>query len=119
MVNHNANEFVLKEGGGLLATTLNSSLTGFHAHQILIDDPIKVADMNSKAQRDRVNQNFKESILSRLHDNSSNITILMQRLGDEDLCGFLLDPKNYANTEIIDSWEIIKLQALNRINNTI
>lgn len=110
----NANEFVLKEGGGLLATTLNSALTGFHAHQILIDDPIKVADMNSKAQRDRVNQNFKESILSRLHDNTSNITILMQRLGDEDLCGFLLDPKNYTNKEIIDSWEIIKLQALNK-----
>ena len=77
----NANEFVFKEGGGLFVTTLKSALTGFHAHQIIIDDPIKVSEMNSPAARKLVNQNFKESVLSRLQDNKSNITILMQRLG--------------------------------------
>lgn len=109
----NANEFVLREGGGLFVTTLKSSLTGFHAHQIFIDDPIKVIDMNSKTERTRVNQNFKESVLSRLQDNQSNITILMQRLGDEDLCGFLTN-EQYFSKEIIQSWRIEKLSALNK-----
>ena len=112
-IQDNASEFMLKEGGGLFCTTLKASLTGFHAHQILIDDPIKVADMSSRAERNRVNQTFKESVLSRLQDRQSNITILMQRLGDEDLCGFLLDPKNFPQ-EAIDAWQVVKLQALNK-----
>ena len=107
----NVSEFVLKDGGGLFCTTLKASLTGFHAHQILIDDPIKVADMSSRAERNRVNQAFKESVLSRLQDRNSNITILMQRLGDEDLCGFLLDPKHFPQ-EMIDKWQVVKLKAL-------
>ena len=113
----NANEFVLKEGGGLFVTTLKSAITGFHAHQILIDDPIKVSAMNSKAERNLVNQNFKESVLSRLQDNKSNITILMQRLGDEDLCGFLLDKKNFES-HIIDEWKQISLKAINKERET-
>lgn len=108
----NANEFILKEGGGLFVTTLKSALTGFHAHQILIDDPIKVSEMNSKAERDKVNQNFKESVLSRLQDNQSNITILMQRLGNDDLCGFLLNEKHFTQ-ETISQWQQVSLKAIN------
>lgn len=109
----NSSEFVLKEGGGLFVTTLKSAITGFHAHSILIDDPIKVSDMSSKVERERVNHNFKESVLSRLQDNFSNITILMQRLGYEDLCGFLLDERNF-DTSIIKQWHQISLEALNK-----
>lgn len=109
----NSSEFVLKEGGGLFVTTLKSAITGFHAHSILIDDPIKVSDMNSKVERQRVNTNFKESVLSRLQDNYSNITILMQRLGYEDLCGYLLDEKHF-DERIISQWQQISLEALNK-----
>lgn len=109
----NSSEFVLKEGGGLFVTTLKSAITGFHAHSILIDDPIKVSDMSSKVERERVNHNFKESVLSRLQDNFSNITILMQRLGYEDLCGFLLDERNF-DASIIKQWHQISLEALNK-----
>lgn len=109
----NANQFILKEGGGLFVTTLKSAITGFHAHSILIDDPIKVSDMNSKTARNLVNQNFKESVLSRLQDNNSSIVILMQRLGYEDLCGYLLDEKNFDEA-IIKQWQVIKLEALNK-----
>ncbi len=113
----NANEFILKEGGGLFVTTLKSALTGFHAHQILIDDPIKVSAMNSKAERNLVNQNFKESVMSRLQDNKSNITILMQRLGDEDLCGFLLNEKHF-DKQVINQWKQIRLKAINEKEET-
>lgn len=108
----NSTEFQFKEGGGLFVTTLKSSITGFHAHQILVDDPIKVVNMRSKTERDLVNQNFKESVLSRLQDRQANITILMQKLGDEDLCGFLLNER-YFEKDVINEWQVIKLQAIN------
>ncbi|MBS4276043.1 terminase large subunit domain-containing protein [Campylobacter vulpis] len=109
----NSKEFVLSEGGGLFVTTLKSAITGFHADQILIDDPIKVSAMSSKAERKLVNENFKESVLTRLQNTNSNITILMQRLGYEDLCGFLLDKRNFEEN-IINEWKILKLEALNK-----
>ncbi|MDA3967362.1 hypothetical protein [Helicobacter sp. WB40] len=108
----NSQEFIFKEGGGCFFTTLKSAITGFHAHCILIDDPIKVSEMNSKAARDMVNNNFQGSVLSRLKDNESSIVILMQRLGDEDLCGYLLNERNVSKS-IIESWRILKLQAIN------
>ncbi|WP_233706304.1 hypothetical protein [Helicobacter felis] len=108
----NAQEFVLREGGGLFVTTLKSALTGFHAHQILIDDPIKVSEMGSKSATKAVNANFKESVLSRLQDNQSNITILMQRLGQNDLCAFLLNEREFERAQI-ESWRVVKLKALN------
>lgn len=107
----NSAEFVLKEGGGLFVTTLKSAITGFHADSIFIDDPIKVSGMSSRLEREAVQQNFKESVLSRLQNTQSNITILMQRLGDDDLCGFLLNEKHFAR-EIIDKWQVFSLKAL-------
>ena len=113
----NVQEFVLREGGGLFVTTLKSALTGFHAHQILIDDPIKVSEMNSRAARNLVNQNFKESVLSRLQDNKSNITILMQRLGVDDLCGFLLNEREF-DKDIINQWKQVSLKAIEKKDMT-
>ncbi|GAA9453795.1 hypothetical protein HpUBN11_10340 [Helicobacter pylori] len=109
---NNAREFILREGGGLFVTTLKSALTGFHADQILIDDPIKVSGMNSKKEVSLVNYNFKESVISRLQNTKSNITILMQRLGINDLCGFLQNQREF-NEETIRKWKIIQLKALN------
>ncbi len=109
---NNSREFILRDGGGLFVTTLKSALTGFHANQILIDDPIKVSDMSSKKEVNNVNMNFKESVISRLQDTRSNITILMQRLGSNDLCGFLQSEREF-DTETIQKWKIIQLKALN------
>ncbi len=108
----NSQEFILKQGGGCFFTTLKSAITGFHAHSILIDDPIKVSEMNSRSARDAVNNNFTGSVLSRLKDMNSSIIILMQRLGDEDLCGYLLNPRNFSE-DVIKEWKILKLQAIN------
>lgn len=107
----NSAEFVLREGGGLFVTTLKSAITGFHADSIFIDDPIKVSGMSSRLEREAVKQNFKESVLSRLQNTQSNITILMQRLGDEDLCGFLLDERHFEK-DIIAQWKVFSLKAL-------
>ncbi|TPH95675.1 hypothetical protein FIM42_04460 [Helicobacter pylori] len=114
---NNAREFILREGGGLFVTTLKSALTGFHSNQILIDDPIKVSGMNSKKEVSLVNHNFKESVISRLQDTNSNITILMQRLGSNDLCGFLQSEREF-DEETIRKWKIIQLKALNENQET-
>lgn len=116
-IQDNSNEFIFKEGGGCFFTTLKSAITGFHAHCILIDDPIKVSEMNSRVARDCVNANFQGSVVSRLKDNQSSIVILMQRLGDEDLCGFLTNPK-YQKQSFINQWKILRLQALNKEKET-
>ena len=109
----NSSEFILKQGGGLFVTTLKGAITGFHADSILIDDPIKVENMKSKKEREFVNQAFKDSVLTRLQDTNSNITILMQRLGDDDLCGFLLNERHFSK-EIISQWKVLKMEALNK-----
>ncbi|WQT48273.1 hypothetical protein KVC52_03320 [Helicobacter pylori] len=116
-LNNTSRGFVLREGGGLFVTTLKSALTGFHADQILIDDPIKVSDMKSKREVNNVNFNFKESVISRLHNTKSNITILMQRLGSNDLCGFLQSEREF-DKETIKKWKIIQLKALNENQET-
>lgn len=113
----NSSDFILQGGGGCFFTTLKSAITGFHAHTILIDDPIKVSEMHSKSARDSVNLNFSGSVLSRLKDNDSSVIILMQRLGDEDLCGYLLNPKNFE-ARVREAWNILKLQAINTEQET-
>lgn len=105
-------EIILDQGGGVFVTTTRGAITGFHAHQILIDDPIKASDMFSRVERDKVNENLR-MIVTRLQDTNSSIVVLMQRLGEEDLCGFLLDEKEFER-EIIDEWTHIKLQAINK-----
>lgn len=112
-IQENSSEFILRQGGGLFVTTLKAALTGFHADSILIDDPIKVENMKSKKEREFVNQAFKDSVLTRLQDTKSNITILMQRLGDDDLCGFLLNERHFSR-EIIEKWKHLKIEALNK-----
>lgn len=112
-IQDNTNEFILKEGGGCFFTTLKSAITGFHANCIIVDDPIKVSDMNSRSAREAVNKNFSGSVLSRLKDEESSVIIIMQRLGDDDLCGYLLNPK--IQDEIsINQWYKIQLKALNK-----
>ncbi|PAF51978.1 hypothetical protein [Helicobacter sp. 13S00477-4] len=114
-IQDNTKEWVLKSGGGLFSTTLKSPITGFHAHTILVDDPIKASDISSRAERRRVIDNFRESILSRLledEESKATIIIMMQRLSEEDLCGYLLNPKNFKGIEQ-SQWKVVSLKALN------
>ncbi|GAA9671619.1 phage terminase large subunit [Helicobacter pylori] len=111
-LNNTSRGFVLRQGGGLFVTTLKSALTGFHADQILIDDPIKVSDMKSRKEVNNVNFNFKESVISRLQNTDANITILMQRLGVNDLVGFLQNEREF-DEKSIKQWNTIKLKAIN------
>lgn len=104
-----ASHWRLPQGGGLYATTIGGAVTGFHAHTIIIDDPMKASEATSQAVRKKVSNYFSGSLLSRLDetaDKKASIVIIMQRLHKDDLCGELL--KEHGN-----QWLHIGLEALN------
>lgn len=74
---------------------------------ILIDDPIKPEDAESDLIRDRINTRFESTIRNRVNSRNTPIIIIMQRLHEEDLCGFLLDKEP-------DEWTVLSLPAIHK-----
>lgn len=91
-----------EEGGGLYATSAGGPITGFGAGilddaddglfygAIVIDDPIKVDDAYSEKIRTHVNNRLNTTIKSRRNSRRTPIVIIMQRLHDEDMAGFVI-----------------------------
>lgn len=85
--------------GGLLAKPAGGPITGFRAGRmdksrftggLLIDDPLKPDDAFSKTYREQINRNFNTTLRNRLAHPGVPIIVIMQRLHQDDLCGFLL-----------------------------
>lgn len=93
--------------GGMYSTTIGGAITGFHANVIIIDDPMKAIEANSKPSREFVRMYYESSVLSRLkkNDKSAAIIIIMQRLHEDDLVGYLLENES-------EEWEHINLTAI-------
>lgn len=87
-----------EQGGGVYATSAGGQVTGFRAGlmekgftgALIIDDPVKPADALSDTIRDGVNNNFNETIKSRLAIETIPIILIMQRIHYKDLSGYLL-----------------------------
>ena len=88
--------------GGFYAVPSAGQVTGFHAGRkiddnnfygaILQDDPLKPEDARSDIERDKINRRFNETLMSRLaNPNKTPIVLIMQRLHQKDLTGYLLD----------------------------
>lgn len=98
-----------QEGGGLYATAAGGAITGFGAGvteqpddgkfygAIIIDDPHKVEDAQSKLERDKVNGRLNSTIKSRRNSRKTPIIIIMQRLHEEDMSGYVLAGKMGEN----------------------
>ena len=90
-IKNTESEIVTTQGGFRLATSVEGALTGRGADIIIIDDPLKPSDASSQAKRERVNEWYKTTLLSRLDDKQKGVIIIvMQRLHDDDPCGFIL-----------------------------
>jgi predicted phage terminase large subunit-like protein len=65
---------------------------------IVIDDPIKPDDARSDLIRNKVNQKFETTIRNRVNSRKTPIVIIMQRLDEDDLCGYLerLEPEEWT-----------------------
>lgn len=106
-------------GGGMYATAAGGAITGFGAGvdgaegftgAILIDDPLKPDDAFSELERNKVNNRYNNTIRSRTNTDSTPIIVIMQRLHEDDLSGFLL------NGGSGEKWEHLCLPALNEFN---
>jgi predicted phage terminase large subunit-like protein len=72
---------------------------------IVIDDPIKPEDADSDIVRERINLRFENTIRNRTNSRNTPIIIIMQRLHEHDLCGYL--------TEIEpDEWRVLSLPVI-------
>jgi len=107
------------QGGGVYATSAGGAITGFGAGvpnstefsgAIIIDDPIKPTDAESDRARLVINERYNNTIRSRVNDRSTPIILIMQRVHEEDLSGFLL---NGGSGEV---WEHLNLPALDENN---
>lgn len=88
--------------GGLLATGINSGVTGFGADLLIIDDPVKDAqEADSKAHRRRVITEYRSTLATRVHPGGSTL-LVMTRWHTADLAGELLDtePDIWTHTNI-------------------
>lgn len=108
----NSKKWYTKEGGGVYAVSSFGQVTGFGAGLVdeeekdidefmsyidtegfggalIFDDPLKPDDALSPLLRNKVNQKFDTTIRNRVNSRNTPIIIIMQRLHEEDLCGFL------------------------------
>lgn len=68
-----------------------TGLTGSRGDRVLIDDPLSVDGANSDADRESVNNTFRESVPTRLNNpDRSAIIVVMQRLHEDDVSGLIM-----------------------------
>ena len=85
-------EAVTTRGGGRVALSVGGSITGRGADFIVIDDPLKAEDSASETERAKVIKWYDGTLSTRLNDKEQGVIILvMQRLHQEDLAGFVLE----------------------------
>ena len=72
---------------------------------ILIDDPMKPEDADSDVVRERINLRFENTIRNRTNSRNTPIIIIMQRLHEHDLCGYLMEVEP-------EEWTVLSLPAI-------
>lgn len=114
--------WVTTENGEVYSAASGGQVTGFGAGLdgqgckgglILIDDPLKPDDARHDNARNEVNNRFINTIKSRRNDINVPIVIIMQRIHEEDLSGFLLDGGDG------EDWHQIKIPVWDENNEVI
>src|SRR5699024_11114066 len=82
-------------GGERYATSVTVSLTGLHAHLLIVDDPLNPIESTSEVERKKANDFINITLSTRKVNKSITPTILvMQRLHQEDPTGVWLSKKD-------------------------
>ena len=103
-----AADFVTCANGGRMATSVGGALTGRGGEFLIIDDPIKPDQAISDVPRKGVNEWYSNTLVSRQNDKATGcIIIVMQRLHQEDLVGYVLEQ---------EKWDVLSLPALAQEN---
>lgn len=126
----NSKKWYTAQGGGLYAVSSSGQVTGFGAGLVdkleeekdldefmpyvtglgfggalIIDDPIKPDDALSDIIRNKVNNKFDTTLRNRVNSRNTPIIIIMQRLHEQDLCGFLMNKEP-------GEWTVISLPCI-------
>jgi len=81
-------------GGNRYSTSVGGTVTGFHAHIIITDDPLNPHQAASDIELDSTNAWFEHTLPSRRIQKSVTPTILIQqRLHQNDPTGFIMNKK--------------------------
>jgi predicted phage terminase large subunit-like protein len=100
------NKFMLSQRGFRFATSVGGVTTGEGGDILIVDDPHNALDVNSPKKRQRAIDLFQQSFMSRLDSRKSGaVIIVMQRLHNHDLSGFLEDSQP-------GEWEVLKIPML-------
>lgn len=108
-------EFRTEHGGIVYATGAEGSITGYGAGKmratfggaIVIDDPHKAGEANSAIMRQNVIDWFSTTMESRKNSPDTPIIVIMQRLHENDLAGWLLGGGNGEH------WDHLCIPAVN------
>jgi predicted phage terminase large subunit-like protein len=87
--------FLLKTGGGRFSAGTDGTVVGFHAHFIIVDDPLNPKKSASEAERKQVNDMLRNDLSTRKIDKQITVTVMiMQRVHQDDPSGnWLADAK--------------------------
>jgi len=96
-------------GGNRFSTSVGGSLTGFHGHILLWDDPLNPHQSVSEVELVNTNRWLDQTLTTRKIDKESVPTIgIMQRLHEDDPSGHLLKKKGKAVKHICLPGEIME-----------
>ena len=103
-----------EQGGVFYATSAGGPITGFGAGKIddftngngfggaiIIDDPLKPDDAYSDPKRQGVNRRWDETIKSRFNSTKTPCIVIMQRIHEDDFCGYLLKDEEYKFRHLV------------------
>lgn len=89
-------------GGNRFSTSVGATVTGMHAHFIIIDDPINPHQALSDTERENANDWLDHTLSTRKVDKKVTVTIMiMQRLHQKDPTGHMIDKKGAKIKHII------------------
>ena len=75
------------------ATSTGATITGFHAHVIINDDPVNPKQAESEPLRVQANEHTKTLSSRKVDKANTPIVTIMQRLHEEDVTGYMLKKK--------------------------
>lgn len=88
----NKSHFKNTANGERYTTSTGGTVTGFHAHLILVDDPLNPKKANSEVERDNANEFMSGTLATRKVNKASTPTVLiMQRLHEKDPSGVMIE----------------------------
>lgn len=95
---NNKSKFANTKGGARMAVSIGASATGLRGNTLIIDDPLAAGDANSKLELEKVIEWYTGTMTTRFNDKKKGSTIIiMQRLHEADLVGYLM-------TNFPDQW---------------